>query len=194
MKFMQSLVILLVVILNAICAFKTPLFSGCRICSCLKNSPKAKYSVKELLTQQTLFASSSVITDEIARPNKVDQSFGIDVILKSTVWNRYITALKFRPIYTKCLSSMLGFMIGDLLAQKLFFTVVPHIVFHGSIDNIVSLTNYKEPFNIYRLLRMGALGLFVHGPTGHVFYRLLEKKFPGTKPSVVTKKVRDSLK
>lgn len=44
-------------------------------------------------------------------------------------------------------------------------------------------------FNFTRLLRMGAFGGLFHGPTGHLFYGLLERKFPGASTSAVVKKV-----
>lgn len=36
---------------------------------------------------------------------------------------------------------------------------------------------------------MGAFGGLFHGPTGHLFYGLLERKFPGASTSAVVKKV-----
>ena len=36
---------------------------------------------------------------------------------------------------------------------------------------------------------MGAFGGIFHGPTGHLFYGLLERKFPGASTSAVVKKV-----
>lgn len=38
---------------------------------------------------------------------------------------------------------------------------------------------------------MGAFGGLIHGPTGHLFYGFLERKFPGASTAAVVKKVED---
>lgn len=37
---------------------------------------------------------------------------------------------------------------------------------------------------------MGAFGGLIHGPTGHLFYGFLERKFPGASTTAVVKKVK----
>jgi protein Mpv17 len=44
-------------------------------------------------------------------------------------------------------------------------------------------------FNLIRFIRMGSFGALIHAPVGHVFYRKLEKQFPGSSRSAVAKKV-----
>lgn len=48
---------------------------------------------------------------------------------------------------------------------------------------------YQGEFKFTRFLRMGAFGGLVHGPSGHLFYGYLERKFPGASTSAVIKKV-----
>lgn len=91
-----------------------------------------------------------------------------DVITKSKTWGAYSLSLTLRPVYTKALSSLLGFVVGDMLAQLLFV---------------------RGPFDLTRLVRMGAFGALVHAPSGHVFYGLLERMFPGVETSAIVTKL-----
>lgn len=66
------------------------------------------------------------------------------------LWVAYNELLVSKPILTKALTSLTGFSIGDILAQKFL--------------------NKGEPFDKERLLRMALFGFLFHGPTGHYFY------------------------
>lgn len=57
------------------------------------------------------------------------------------------------PVPTKAGTSLVGFLIGDLLAQALEG--------HGNFDPL-------------RMARLGTYGLFLDGPIGHVWYRWLD--------------------
>lgn len=91
-----------------------------------------------------------------------------DFITKSTPWGLYSMSLSMRPMYTKALSSMLGFLIGDFLAQAFYA---------------------RRAFDVARFIRMGAFGALVHAPTGHLFYGFLERRFPGVDITALTTKM-----
>jgi len=91
-----------------------------------------------------------------------------DFITKSTPWGLYSMSLSMRPMYTKALSSMLGFLIGDFLAQAFYA---------------------RRAFDVARFIRMGAFGALVHAPTGHLFYGFLERRFPGVDITALTTKL-----
>ncbi|KAK4525096.1 hypothetical protein GAYE_SCF08G3001 [Galdieria yellowstonensis] len=84
-------------------------------------------------------------------------------------WMRYNQLLESRPLLTKALTSLIGFILGDILAQKFL-----------SSDGIIHLD---------RLFRMAAFGFLIHGPTGHIFYSQLDKAIPGTEAWKVACKV-----
>ena len=71
-------------------------------------------------------------------------------------------------MYTKALSSALGFLIGDFLAQVFYV---------------------KRAFDIARFIRMGAFGAMVHAPLGHLFYGFLERRFPGVDVTALATKL-----
>jgi protein Mpv17 len=90
----------------------------------------------------------------------------------SKLWGIYGKRLRgqgFIPIGTKAASSMLAFALGDLLAQCLF--------------------SFGTNFNVMRFLRMIVFGGVVHAPSGHMFYRFLERKIPGIDKDALRKKV-----
>lgn len=79
----------------------------------------------------------------------------------------YIKSLKVRPLMTKSLASMSGFMLGDIIVQ---------------------LSSLKAPFDVIRCVRLGLFGALIHAPLGHTFYRLLNQYFPqNSKISIVYK-------
>lgn len=86
------------------------------------------------------------------------------------IWVGYKNALDSAPIMTKACTSLVGFFIGDLLAQKLL----------GEKD---------APLDPWRLARMAAFGLLIHGPTGHYFYNALDRVIVGKTPLKVISKV-----
>lgn len=85
-------------------------------------------------------------------------------------WNAYNSALKTNPLLIKALTSLVGFSLGDILAQK----------FLGSSDS---------EFDFKRLARMAAFGFCLHGTTGHYFYGALDRAIPGTEAWKVAAKV-----
>ncbi|CAM9724530.1 unnamed protein product [Sphacelaria rigidula] len=74
-----------------------------------------------------------------------------------------------QPLLTKSLTSMVGFALGDLLAQK-------------GVEK-------KEEIDMTRLMKLASFGALVHGSTGHFFYNFLDSKIPGTAALTVAKKV-----
>ncbi len=89
----------------------------------------------------------------------------------SAIWARYNAMLEAQPLFTKALTSLTGFTVGDILAQ-LF------------IDN-----KDGTPYDIMRTVRLGSFGFLLHGTTGHYFYGFLDSRLPGTKPLTVATKV-----
>jgi hypothetical protein len=49
--------------------------------------------------------------------------------------------------------------------------------------------NPDDKYDFMRTLRLGSFGALVHGPTGHFFYGMLDRKLPGTSPTTVATKV-----
>lgn len=83
-------------------------------------------------------------------------------------WGAYTKALEEKPLTSKALTSLVGWALGDILAQVFIET---------------------SPFNYIRLLRLSAFGVLYHGPSGHYFYNWLDKKVPGTGFKQVMSKV-----
>ena len=88
----------------------------------------------------------------------------------SGLWARYNKLLEAQPLLTKALTSLTGFTLGDILAQKF---VEPG----------------DKPYDVMRTIRLGSFGFLLHGTTGHYFYGFLDSKLPGTKPITVASKV-----
>jgi protein Mpv17 len=88
-------------------------------------------------------------------------------------WAAYNTALDEKPLFTKAMTSLVGWALGDALAQ----------VFIGS-----------DPFNAKRFITLSLFGFLYHGPSGHYFYNWLDSKVEGTDGlSVFTKVGFDQL-
>lgn len=83
-------------------------------------------------------------------------------------WAAYNDALDKKPLITKSMTSLVGWALGDLIAQK----------FIG-----------KAAFDLSRFLRLSAFGALYHGPSGHYFYNWLDRKIDGKGPKVVATKV-----
>ena len=73
------------------------------------------------------------------------------------LWRRYDELLSRRPIVVKALTSLVGFAVGDVLAQ--LFVERP-----------------RRKFSVARLLRLSSFGLLVHGPSSHAFYGALDHR------------------
>jgi len=70
-----------------------------------------------------------------------------------SLWGSYQRSVETNPLVTKACTSFFGFVIGDVLAQRLT----------GST------------FSILRCLRLGTYGLALDGPLGHLWYQVLDK-------------------
>jgi protein Mpv17 len=124
----------------------------------------------ETFDHQPAFERDSVIahaggdaaSDAVPLPPEPQRQPSIDInwlntAVDSTVKAPYIAysnALKSRPLLTKACTSMVGFVLGDLIAQ--------HFSHHGAVD-------------ILRAVRLGAYGLMIDGPVGSIWYDILEK-------------------
>jgi protein Mpv17 len=87
----------------------------------------------------------------------------------NNLWRDYNNVLGEKPILTKACTSLLGFSIGDTLAQK--------------------FVNKGSEFDFKRLARMAAFGFLFHGTISHFFYNKLDEVMPGTAPLTIVKKV-----
>lgn len=87
------------------------------------------------------------------------------------LWHAYNNSLESSPIMTKALTSLVGFFLGDLLAQKF-------------------LTNDgSKSLDKGRLARMASFGFLFHGPSGHYFYNFLDRFIPGKSPVNIVSKI-----
>jgi protein Mpv17 len=87
----------------------------------------------------------------------------------SGLWARYNKLLDTQPLFTKALTSLTGFTLGDILAQN--------------------FVEKSGDYDIMRTLRLGSFGFLIHGTTGHYFYGFLDSKMPGTAMTTVASKV-----
>eukprot|EP00752_Nemacystus_decipiens_P009532 g8520.t1 len=83
-------------------------------------------------------------------------------------WDAYNELLAEKPVLVKACTSLVGFSIGDFLAQK---------------------GTSKEKFSYERLARMAAFGFLFHGTISHFFYNALDGALPGTAAVTVIQKV-----
>jgi len=83
-------------------------------------------------------------------------------------WAAYNNALDKHPLTAKSCTSLVGWALGDVLAQ---------IFISGG------------PFDVKRFLTLSAFGFFYHGPSGHFFYNWLDSKIPGTAGKDIAMKV-----
>jgi protein Mpv17 len=83
-------------------------------------------------------------------------------------WAAYNEALDKKPLITKAMTSLVGWALGDFLAQ----------VFIS-----------KAAFDMKRFITLSAFGFLYHGPSGHYFYNWLDKQIEGTSSKVVALKV-----
>jgi protein Mpv17 len=84
-------------------------------------------------------------------------------------WKRYEELLDQKPLLMKGLTSLVGFALGDILAQKFI--------------------QKTDSFDWARLFRLASFGFLVHGTTSHWFYGMLDGKIPGTNARAVFSKV-----
>lgn len=83
-------------------------------------------------------------------------------------WAAYNDALDTHPLTSKACTSLVGWFLGDLLAQ--IFIV-------------------KTGIDVKRLITLSAFGFLYHGPSGHYFYNWLDSKISGTDGKSVATKV-----
>jgi protein Mpv17 len=83
-------------------------------------------------------------------------------------WAAYNEALDKTPLTAKACTSLVGWALGDLLAQ---------IFISGG------------PFDMKRFITVSIFGLIYHGPSGHFFYNWLDSKVEGTDAKAVFTKV-----
>lgn len=87
-----------------------------------------------------------------------------------SLWRAYNACLEENPLITKAFTSLFGFFLGDLIAQKF-------------------LGEKGTPLDRARLARMASFGFLIHGPTGHYFYGALDRLIVGASPIKVASKV-----
>jgi protein Mpv17 len=83
-------------------------------------------------------------------------------------WAAYNEQLDKNPLTAKACTSLVGWALGDLLAQ---------IFISGG------------PFDMKRFISLSAFGFLYHGPSGHYFYNWLDSKIEGTDAKAVFSKV-----
>lgn len=74
-------------------------------------------------------------------------------------WEAYNNALDKNPLPTKAMTSLVGWALGDYLAQ---------VFISGG------------PFDMKRFITLSVFGFIYHGPSGHYFYNWLDSKIEGT--------------
>ncbi|KAK4533572.1 hypothetical protein CCYA_CCYA18G4454 [Cyanidiococcus yangmingshanensis] len=84
------------------------------------------------------------------------------------LWALYLEYLAKRPLLTKMCTSLVGFGLGDVLAQRF-------------LD--------KQKLDGKRLFRMMSFGFLIHGSTGHYWYQFLDQMIKGTGVRQVVSKV-----
>ena len=98
-------------------------------------------------------------------------------------WAAYNEALEKKPLITKALTSLVGWALGDLLAQvrvcKIAFIKLMLVQFFIS----------GGPFDMKRFITLSIFRFIYHGPSGHYFCNWLDEKIPGTTGALVAAKV-----
>ena len=93
-----------------------------------------------------------------------------------SVLESYNTALQKHPVTTKAVTSLVGFAIGDRIAQSM---------------------GGAHSFDIFRFARMSLYGVLIDGPLGHFFYKFLDTNVCPDDPkgtrAVLTKTAIDQL-
>ena len=93
----------------------------------------------------------------------------------SRIWQNYLTLLDEKPVLVKSLTSLFGFLIGDICAQ------------------LITGADY----DLRRTLRMTLFGILMDGPVGHCWYFFLDKNIfpeaPKEPKAIVAKTALDQL-
>lgn len=69
------------------------------------------------------------------------------------IWTLYLDSLVTNPLLTKCITSAVGFIVGDSLAQLIT----------------------AQPYSSLRTLRFAVIGFTLHAPVADTWFRFLEK-------------------
>ena len=85
--------------------------------------------------------------------------------------NGYEKAMNRRPLQTKMATCMVGFGMGDFVAQTVAWHKTPHLP-DMPRRHLLRTVDYK------RVARMGAFGSLVAAPQMHVFFTWLDKVRP----------------
>lgn len=114
-------------------------------------------------------------SEEINHPATSDVADNVPLGAFQRFWKAYSKMLNERPVFVKSLTSLVGFAMGDTLAQ------------------VISGNSY----NLFRTLRMTLFGILMDGPVGHLWYTTLDKNVfpeaPKSNKAVVSKMLLDQL-
>jgi protein Mpv17 len=113
------------------------------------------------------FSNMNIFGDEENDDNSLVTFAAMGFI--GSLWSSYEDALEENPILVKACTSLIGFSVGDFLAQK--------------------FVSKSPEFDYYRLARMASFGFLFHGTISHFFYNKLEDVIPGTTTIPIIKKV-----
>lgn len=88
-------------------------------------------------------------------------------------WTAYNHALQARPLATKSVTSVIGFALGDLIAQLATANASSQRSSNASRPNL----------DIGRMARMGIFGGALAGPLGHYWFQFLDKRIMPANPT-----------
>lgn len=86
----------------------------------------------------------------------------------TNILNGYEKAMSRRPLQTKMATCMVGFGLGDAVAQAVAWHKVPNLP-EMPRRSLLRSMDYK------RIARMGAFGSLIAAPQMHVFFTWLDK-------------------
>lgn len=130
-------------------------------------SPPHKYARKEARSQDAEASTSAFSTDSVklatgprSQPGSQGQAqrsvqakaSNQQTLSIGSLWGSYTRSVETNPLITKACTSFFGFVVGDILAQRIT----------------------DSPFNVFRCLRLGTYGFALDGPLGHQWYKLLD--------------------
>eukprot|EP00879_Flechtneria_rotunda_P003258 GHRR01003483.1.p1 GENE.GHRR01003483.1~~GHRR01003483.1.p1 ORF type:complete len:221 (-),score=44.30 GHRR01003483.1:5067-5729(-) len=137
----------------------------------------SKFAQRDVITKATVDEAAVPLPEP--RATSVPLPTFLDALVEATVrvpYSAYATALKERPLFTKACTSLVGFMLGDVIAQQL---------------------SHPESLDLLRALRLGMYGLLIDGPIGSNWYDILEQyvfpKEPVSTKAVLAKTALDQV-
>lgn len=151
-------------------------------------SPPHKYARQEVRSQEpdtSAFSTDSVKLNSGPRSQPGSKGYSQrnvqanasnqQTISIGSLWSSYTRNVETNPTITKACTSFFGFVVGDILAQRITGT----------------------SFDVLRCLRLGTYGFVLDGPLGHQWYRLLDAfvwpKDPQSNKAVLAKTAADQL-